>query len=243
LSTASYARWCRYTWWIPAGVFFRLFGFPKNLIFIWVPKSAGTSVAEFFGKKGFNFHQIKSGAEGNLPLGRLKSFGYQTFGHLSLDELVRSGHLRANYVKTAILLTVIRNPEDRFLSLFFYYKKLGILAREKIETPAALMEKIQLEPPPPPGLFNWKGLSQCRPQVEWLPSGMPNKMRLLDFAALPFQFQKLCKDLKMTPDPLPHTNRSPRASHLLDFKTRNRIADYYQEDLRLLSRIKNETAF
>lgn len=233
-----YGKWCRYAQWIPEKIFYQIFKFPKNLIFIWIPKSAGTSIADFFERQGFNFHQIKTGEEGFLKLSKFKSFGYQTFGHLSLEALVKNGLLKKKYVNESLLVSVIRDPVDRFLSLYFYYKKIGVLEREKIKTPAELMQQIQTYPPNQPGLFNWIKFSQCRPQTDWLPENQISKIKFLRFTYLDQDFGRLCQDLKLPTGGLPRENTSQREDPFLDLKTRDRITEYYESDFRLLSQMR-----
>lgn len=100
----------------------------NNFIFIRVPKNASTSLATFFVQnycKGRDDRYTPIGDSGVKPRGVSDQLisKYRTqyrFIHLTLQELVDEGVIAADSAKRKEVITVIREPLERQLSLFFF---------------------------------------------------------------------------------------------------------------------------
>lgn len=161
-------------------------------IFIWIPKTAGTSIAAALKDTGCRkFKSIKRIQRGFYP------GGFATFSHLSLAELVEAGVVPISYYRQAFRFAFVRDPVSRTKSLYGYLLKKKVVQKDlKFTAFLDLVErefdKEEIDIPwndrftrrllewegddlrfhggvaPRPGLFNSFSLSQCRPQVEWL---------------------------------------------------------------------------
>lgn len=133
----------------------------NNILFIWIPKSAGTSVFSLL---------EENGGQKLLLTDDIKRYfgqcGIVTFGHISIDSLLKEKLVTKRYLDSSWIFTVVRNPYDRTVSLFEYLKIANVLPPtlpfhlfcELIG--GAHYEEI--------GLFNRKPLSQLNPQFRWL---------------------------------------------------------------------------
>lgn len=99
-----------------------------NFIFIRVPKNASTSLATFFVQnycKGRDDRYTPIGDSGVKPRGVseeliAKHRAQYRFIHLTLQELIAEGVVSADSAKKKEVVTVIREPLERQLSLFFF---------------------------------------------------------------------------------------------------------------------------
>lgn len=167
-------------------------GEPGNVLFIWIPKTAGTSVFTFLKELGMRKYKSLDQARYRFP-----GSGVATFVHQSIPSLVEAGAIPEAYVQSAFKFSFVRNPYDRAVSLYHYFRRYDRLP------PAMEFERFletleqewdhnrNLRPPGesllsarvcyrgefvsphshtlhPPGTYNVLEWSQCRPQSEWL---------------------------------------------------------------------------
>ena len=97
----------------------------ENAIFLWVPKTAGTSL----------WHELYFYEEQMLitleDINTVRpSCGTYTFGHFSIFQLLEYGLLDPQYYERAWKFSIVRNPYDRAVSLFEYAKLTGELPPE-----------------------------------------------------------------------------------------------------------------
>ena len=196
----------------------------KNFLFIWIPKTAGTSIFRHFEsevgmKRILEFEDAK------------KSFnnrGSVTFGHLSTHQLLQYGVIKNSYYNNSIKFTVVRNPYDRFISLYFYLKQ-----ERKIpyhynisDFRSRIMEGIE-----PVGLYNVNGLNQANPQTKWL-TNLDIDVQIR-FENLRAEFESFVRDMNLKNCRLPHLNHTISrqfADTKLDSTTIEFINTYYQRD-------------
>ena len=135
--------------------------FAKNLIFVWIPKTAGTSIFNYF-YTNYGMKKILSKEEAQFT--NIKR-GMVTFGHMSVFDLLNCNFLNQKYFDSAIKFCVIRNPYDRFISLYYYFKREGRInsSLSKFDFITLIMEQT-----PKIGLFNFEGISQANLQVDWM---------------------------------------------------------------------------
>ena len=131
----------------------------RNSVFIWIPKSAGTSVYEMLGAPPLlkTEHLIRS---------RFANKDLVTFGHVDYGQLLRENYVSSEFDRTAYKFAFCRNPYARMVSLYFYSQRVG-----RLSTEISFLEfcrQLADQSCEPIGLYNSEGLSQCNPQCCWL---------------------------------------------------------------------------
>lgn len=163
-----------------------------DAIFIWIPKTAGTSINHSLASLGMQ--KFKS-----VDLARhlFDGSGMVTFVHQSVSRLVEAGAVDRDFVGNAFKFTFVRNPHDRCASLYRYLKRWKRVPQAMdylgfVETLQRDWEANRTMPHIPEsamsqrlrfngreftkgsmrvhqvGLYNVFNWSQCRPQVDWL---------------------------------------------------------------------------
>lgn len=132
----------------------------RDLVFIWIPKTAGTSIYnalnESFGmQKRKNYKEFLS----------FPNKGAVTFGHIYYNDLRALGVVSDDYHDRAYKFCFVRNPYDRAVSLFNYLKKIKFI-KNNLEF-ENFLDDVYLKRPSI-GLFNTFGLSQTNPQCDWI---------------------------------------------------------------------------
>lgn len=174
-----------------------------DALFIWIPKSAGTSI--YVSMASLGMRKFKS-LEKTRCL--FAGSGMVTFVHQSVSRLVEVGAVERDFVERAYKFSFVRNPHDRCASLYRYYMKLGRIPGDTkysdfIETlerewhdhrsipdidPCSMSDQLlyageEFSPErtrlQQVGLYNVLDWSQCRPQVDWLKGlGSPDDIHL-----------------------------------------------------------------
>lgn len=163
-----------------------------DVIFIWIPKTAGSSIFSLLEKMGMGKYKSLDRARHLFP-----GSGMATFVHQSIPSLVAAGAVHPSFVRSAFKFSFLRNPYDRAVSLFYYFRRferiptemtferfLEILEVEwnnnrnlqvpaEAELPARVHYRGEFVTPGqhtlyPIGPYNVLGWSQCRPQTDWL---------------------------------------------------------------------------
>jgi hypothetical protein len=164
----------------------------SDVMFIWVPKTAGTSVFSMFRDLGMGKYKSIDQARYRFP-----GSGMATFVHQSIPSLVAAGALNESYVRSAFKFMFARNPYDRCVSLYHYFLRYGRIPHEMdfakfvtiLESQWPLNRDLQPPDPDtlpakvcyrgeqvtqgnhtlyPPGAYNVLEWSQCRPQTDWI---------------------------------------------------------------------------
>jgi hypothetical protein len=129
-------------------------------VFIWVPKSAGTSLWRLLASNGGIQYFDDEQARLAFP-----NAGIATFGHMSYAALRSDGVISDEFDDAAFRFTVVRNPFDRMVSLYLHLQRVGrIPAAMRFEMFTELIREGNVEPV---NRANGSGLSQCNPQVAW----------------------------------------------------------------------------
>lgn len=108
-----------------------VFSESNNFLFLRVPKNASTSLGSFFAKNlatGPKDIYTKISDAGvtnkNFPERvRIKHANQHHFIHMTLQELVDDGVIKESDLKGKKVITVIREPLERQLSLYFFKRK------------------------------------------------------------------------------------------------------------------------
>lgn len=193
-----------------------------DVVFIWIPKSAGTSIYNWLNEE-IGMLKLKEpvAVRGGFP-----GKGPVTFGHMDLVELMNNGWVDPSYMERAFSFTIVRNPYSRARSLFKYLKK-----RKRVnEDFTGFLERVA-RGVEPVGLYNSACLSQANPQCRWTKN--PDGSNLVDEfwkleeleAALPNIRSKT--GARNTPGML---NKSSGRSQDMSARDIALIQDIYQED-------------
>ena len=141
-------------------------------VFIWIPKSAGTSIYQVLARHGCQ--RLK---RADLVKDCFPNKGIVTFVHQDYAKLVEAGYVSTTFDQKSFKYCFSRNPYSRAVSLFFYMKK-----EKRIPSELTFLEFCQLisvAEVPDIGLKNVSGithvdsysvvgLSMCRPQARWI---------------------------------------------------------------------------
>lgn len=133
-----------------------------NKIFVWIPKTGGTSVFNALQAKGMRIFL-------NDEYNKWDGTGDVSFGHTNLLMLINKGIISAEYWKNCHPLTIVRNPYSRFVSLYHdYLRTQRISDHTSIEDFAFVVKHTYRKP----GLYNAIGFSQASSQVSWMVPGL-----------------------------------------------------------------------
>ena len=197
-----------------------------NAVFLWIPKTAGTSVFETLGPPPLlkTVHQVRS---------RFANKGLVSFGHMDYRRMVHEGLVSKAFDESAYKFAFSRNPYDRIVSLYFYSQRVDRLPKEL--SFLDFCRQLVAKPCEPIGLYNSIGLSQCNPQSRWL-EGIE-----VDFVG---RLESLDKDVTQVlaalgrepANQVPHLNSTKHRSYSDYFcdESRQIIDDLFDEDFRNL---------
>lgn len=203
----------------------------RDAVFIWIPKTAGSSVWTFL--RQYHCPKLKSYYAAKHCFCQR---GWVTFAHQSYPQLLEANVVNQEFDQRAFKFCFVRNPYDRAVSLYFYLKRIGDV-HHKLSF-KGFVRVLQNRAIPEIGLYNRQGLSQCNSQVRWL----KNRKRelLVDFIGrfenIEKDFKKLCSELG-TKGQLPHVNRTEHTHYknYYDDETKRIVANIYAEDLEQFS--------
>lgn len=130
-----------------------------NMVFVWIPKTAGTSLFAWLEKEVYMAKLNKS----MKYVRAFKNRGAVTFGHYHYKSLVVTGNVSKKFDASAFKFCVSRNPYDRAMSLYFYSVREKLYSGEFVDYLAEVQRNR-----PPVGMYNVLGLSQSNPQVDWM---------------------------------------------------------------------------
>ena len=201
----------------------------KDAIFIWVPKTAGTSLVSILEQNGalklVDVYSVRKYFENK---------GIATFGHMSLTDLIAEGHVSQDYFERAWKFAFVRNPYSRTVSLYHY------LVDNKFMTPTTTFpvfcSYLEHRAYEPIGLYNHEGLNQVNPQVTWLlgADGQPLYDFLGKFENLERDFEQVARSLQLSngSGQLPQLNTTNHKSVSSYYSDREKriVAELYRAD-------------
>jgi hypothetical protein len=125
-----------------------------NFVFVHIPKTGGYTIAEALQlAKCRSRSRIKKNAYQKLP-----THARITFGHNRYDHLLKNGHINRQFDQEAFKFTFVRNPYDRIVSIWKFYKERGHHKKEN----EWLVDLSFLE-----FIGKTKRMWQVNPQVYW----------------------------------------------------------------------------
>ncbi len=134
--------------------------FPQSpdMVFIWIPKTAGSSVFNFLNKE-LGMQKLKTS---NHALS-FSNRGAVTFGHLHYMSLLHFGIVSHDFHNRAFKFSFVRDPYSRVASLYNYLTRRNLIDGQCFDR---FLDSVFLRPPV--GMYNRIGLSQTNPQTDWL---------------------------------------------------------------------------
>jgi hypothetical protein len=198
----------------------------RHAVFIWIPKNAGTSIYRTLRRYGC----LKAKKIPRVKY-RFSQRGLVTFGHMDYARLVSEGYVSPSYDRKAFKFCFTRNPYDRAISLYEYFKT----SFPETISFAEFIKYITEQELIPIGLFNSRGLSSCNPQVRWIEN--------IDidycgkFESLQQDFNNVLSELRLPKTGLKHLNKSVRTrmQKYYDLETKKRVENFYKEDFERFS--------
>lgn len=219
--TRRSVRFVAYSTRIPKYLSRARFKSEKDVLFVWIPKSAGTSIYNWLNEE-IGMLKLKEpfAVRGGFP-----AKGPATFGHMDLVELMNKGWVDADYLETAFSFAIVRNPYSRARSLFTYLKK-----RYRLEHDFTAFLELVAQGVEPVGLYNSVGLSQANPQCRWIKN--PVGSTLVD------EFWKL-EELETALPSIRSKTGASNAPGMLN-KSSSRIVEMSARDIALIQDIYQE---
>lgn len=193
----------------------------RNVLFVWIPKNAGSSIQWSLG--------LQKLAEIDDLIG-FQDKGAVTFGHMPIPALIEGGYISEQFVRDAYKFTFIRNPYDRAVSLYRYSMRIGLLKKGSSFLEALRRVKQGIRPV---GLYRSVGLSQWNAQSQFM-DGVDFDF-IGRYERLSEDFSDLCSVLMVGPRDLVHRNHSRKnpgfyRRHYTE-EARMLVEEIYSEDL------------
>ncbi len=205
----------------------------KPKLFIWIPKTAGTSLVKTFNIKELIFRtrydKIVYKNEDNI-----------TFGHASIKDILKKNIISQKQYDSFYKFTVVRNPYDRVVSLFFYRKlnnkysfKEWVRFLFKNKNNIAPLSHINVNPPPkgyfknskPPLDINYSQIENIwNPMCKWIPEDIDNIYYLEDLSKVKEIFDENITIKKL------NSRNHKKYNEYYDDETRNMIYEIYKDD-------------
>lgn len=204
-----------------------------KFLFIAIPRTGSMSVVEAL--KPHGLHAVK------YDVGKVDTVfdperPLTTFYHADVRSLVHSGTIDRKWVESRTMFAVMRNPWERLVSLHRYL--FTTLSRHPIRTFAEFVVDVTLGEVESIGPYNWCGLSQTRPQSEWIArAGHYGEVKLHPFEHLSQPaWGAIQSDLGIVADnPLPHIGQTAHGKYQEWYTPtmRDIVADFYARDIEL----------
>jgi len=163
-----------------------------------------------------------------------RNSGRVTFGHMAIGALTDLGLVSEQFVSRAFKFALVRDPYERAVSLYRFLTSVDVLQNwHEIPSFSEFLRILAEGHYDRIGAFNWRGLSQCNPQVAWLNDTPADKIykveELGDFVSDISERWRIRK-----PD-VEHLNSSAgRAKVELDRSDTQLIEQIYAEDFETL---------
>lgn len=132
-----------------------------NALYVWIPKTAGTTLNSVLADQGGQTLLSASDAERYF-----RNRGIVTFGHMSVRHLRAAGIITERFYSSSWKFAFVRNPFDRAVSLFEYLRAIGTLP--PLTSFSLFCKYINEHAYERIGAFNHVGLNQLNPQLAWI---------------------------------------------------------------------------
>jgi hypothetical protein len=197
-----------------------------DAVFMWLPRTGGTS----FFRALENCGCVKLTRLDQIYY-RFANAGLVTFSHCHYPSLLSEGFVDKAFDQRAFKFAIVRNPYDRFVSLFHYFiKQRDLHPNVPFHLFVQLLKEGAVDDI---GLFNVNGLSQCQPQSKWLTdeSGKLIPDYIGRYEALGKSYATIMNKLGLSAA-LPHINETKHRPYMeyYDPESLKIVEDYYAED-------------
>jgi hypothetical protein len=205
-------------------------------LFIGVPKTATMSICEALKPHGLQEFNFTTGVPPNHIIVTAPAEHCKTFHHAHIPTLVADGSIHPDCINQWFKFAFIRNPWDRMVSLYHYLFEVRGIHREAepdVKTFSDFVMRVTSEPIPPPGAYNWKGLSQANPQSKWLIYERGPQVDFMGrFERLQKDWDHVCGQLDIPCETLPHVGATDRRPYQEYYTPRlaERVDDFYAVD-------------
>ncbi len=202
---------------------------PPRVVFVWVPKTAGSAIARWL-RKSYGLREVHNiGRLVHLDESWATSSRAITFGHQSIDRLIQAGVTRAVALNQAFSFAIVRNPYTRAVSLWRYLVRIGRYPQSRDFE--RFVRDVTYQNPRP-GLYNQLGLSMASPMTAWVRQQEWNGPRVI------YRFEDLQNGVKALAHQLSvHADLRPRNRGLrekfpvsVSRKTVTLLQEFYWED-------------
>jgi len=203
----------------------------RQVIFVHVPRCAGTSI-ESYGRRNGTFQKYR-------PKEWDKGCWFTSLGHLSSEWYLSKGHITEEWWDRSIKLAVVRNPWDRLVSLYAYWKGIRFRGHWK-RSNVHLTSFEEFATEVCSGCSRWVGrvsgracreFGQANPQVEWLRKQVDVLIR---FENLEDEWCQFCRQSELPQAKLGKLNKSRRGRDYWMYYTDDlvrKVGRFYREDV------------
>jgi len=206
---------------------------PRQVIFIHIPRTAGTSIELWF-----QCHYPTTQRSG--PRRWKRDSAFTTTRHMSTVSLLRSKCITREWWDSSFKFAIVRNPWDRLVSLYEYLRGFRLRRANRRSNKvlhrfkdfASNISSGSSSFVKPLGLRNVRVFSQVQPQVEWLREELDFIGR---YEQLDKSWDKVLEQIGSVPCPIPHKHNNKRRRK--DYRTyytddlAEKVGEYYSEDI------------
>jgi len=171
----------------------------KNAVFIWIPKTAGTSLANVFERRGVFRRLGREGLWGRIPEEERADWNAANWQHISAIDVRRV--IGEERFENCFRFAFVRHPYDRVVS-FYEYSRAARLDPKSVQyglpDPGGFEDWLEREPPL--GQLHYVADEQGRLMVDFVAK----------YESLQRDLLTLCWKLKIWPARVPKLNSSKR---------------------------------
>ena len=194
----------------------------KKTVYVWIPKTAGTSMVNAFKKRKVFTRNGREDLWGRIPEEEREQRKAANWQHISALGIIEE--LGQKTWDDSFTFTIVRNPYDRLVSFYEY-------SRAARKDPRSVQYGL-----PELGSFDeWLDQEQPLGQLHYVAD--ENGKVLVDFVgryeSLKQDVFKICIKMKMLPIRLPRLNTSERRDYKSYFtpESRKRVEEHYGDEL------------
>ena len=135
----------------------------RPTLFIWIPRTGGSSIWEAYSGmlSPEASQQWRLNVKYQEPI--REDATLTTCSHAHIPSLIQYQIMSREWLERRFVFTFVRNPWDRLVSLYYYYRRLKRFFKGSFPE---FIEAIR-HGMPKPGTYNYYLLSMANPQAEW----------------------------------------------------------------------------
>ncbi len=205
----------------------------RQCLFIWIPRTAGTSIWTALPGSKQEFRFDSAGTPCNHKRDYKPQFdpdvACTTFCHSHIRQVVRRGVISAEWLSEQLTFAFVRNPWDRLLSLYTYFQGHSSL-HEGVGEFSAFVRNV-CSGVDLLGVQNYRGWSMANPQVRWL-AIVPNFIGR--YERLDTDWVQLCELLEIPLLQLPQANKTDHLPYREAYNatTAAMVGEFYKDDCK-----------